>query len=103
MGAVSLDFAETTILLKTDAVIGSDKVLRINFQDGDKTDAGNFQLVFSDPPKYGLSSCTSLNSAKQALPVALPAQKDGFRVIKIEEHGTNGLKISCNDVELFTF
>ncbi|XP_063683994.1 neurogenic locus notch homolog protein 1-like [Bolinopsis microptera] len=92
--------------MKTDLAIGSGKDLRINYNENnaDFENMGSFVLKFSDPPKYGFLLCTDFMKPSQDLPVDLPAKDDdGFRIFKVEMHGTNGLKISCNDELLITF
>ncbi|XP_063684110.1 uncharacterized protein LOC134818469 isoform X2 [Bolinopsis microptera] len=92
------------VYMKTDLAIGDGKDLRINYENNAGDSTGGFKLTFSDPPKYGFLKCTHLTEANLDLPVDLPAKDDdGFRIFKVETHGTNGLKISCNDELLITF
>ncbi|XP_063680351.1 uncharacterized protein LOC134815702 [Bolinopsis microptera] len=94
------------VYMKTDLTIGNLRNLRINYQTNNSMNAGAFRLQFTDPPKYGFIKCTGVDGDDLILdlPVDLPAKDDdGFRIFKVETHGTMGLKISCNDELLITF
>ncbi|XP_063683939.1 uncharacterized protein LOC134818358 [Bolinopsis microptera] len=95
---------QADVYMKTDLAIGSGKNLIINYKNNAGEGSGGFKLLFLNPPKYGFLKCTELQDANLDLPVDLPAKDDdGIRIFKVETHGTNGLKISCNDEMLITF
>ena len=91
------DLKTTPLQIKTNSTAGSGEVVWVKFFTvlGDKS--GGVRLKFNDPLQYKISLCMSSNVD---FPEAVPAEQ--IKIWTITETATS-VKISCNEVDVFTY
>ena len=89
---INFDLENSPLQIKTNSVVGSKERVHVWFYSGSSW-VGGVYLRFTSPPKYEISSCTSLTN----FPTDLPSETDKVWTITLSRvSGEIRVVIHCN-------
>ena len=94
---IEWDLESTPLEIRTDSVLGSNQMVKVNFYSASGQDAGHVQLYFGFTLQYYLDRCSH---SWTNLPVTLPSATDKFWRITLTKTAGVRVVIHCNDVEV---
>jgi len=94
--AIGFDLESRPLQIVTDSVLGSDELLRVEFQPEEGLMGHGLQVEFTNPPQYKIGPCTTGW-------VTFSLSDTQTRTWTITKTNNEAVSLSCNGVEIFNY